>query len=123
MISINKHTVLEAKQLSIGYFNKKKSSIISEGINFSIAEGELIGLVGANGIGKSTLLRTLAGMQPSIKGEVLINNIVNTTYTPLKLANQLSIVLTEVPASKNLSVLELVSLGRQPHTNWMGKLI
>jgi iron complex transport system ATP-binding protein len=122
MISINKHTVLEAKQLSIGYFNKKKSSIISEGINFSIAEGELIGLVGANGIGKSTLLRTLAGMQPSIKGEVLINNIVNTTYTPLKLANQLSIVLTEVPASKNLSVLELVSLGRQPHTNWMGKL-
>jgi len=96
--------------------------MISEGINFSITKGEMVGLVGTNGIGKSTLLRTLAGMQPSLKGDILINNISLNKYTSLQLANKLSIVLTEAPASKTLSVLELISLGRQPYTNWVGKL-
>ncbi len=122
MTSENKNSVLEVADLSIGYASKKKTAVISKGINFSIAKGELVGLVGTNGIGKSTLLRTLTGMQPSLKGEVLINNTSLNKYTSLQLANKLSIVLTEAPASKTLSVLELISLGRQPYTNWVGKL-
>ncbi len=122
MTSENKYSVLEVADLSIGYATKKKTSMISEGINFSITKGEMVGLVGTNGIGKSTLLRTLAGMQPSLKGDISINNISLNKYTSLQLANKLSIVLTEAPASKTLSVLELISLGRQPYTNWVGKL-
>ena len=122
MASEKKHIVLEASDLSIGYISKKKSVVISENINFSISEGELVGLVGANGIGKSTLLRSLAGMQPVLNGSIFLNKKALNSYGTLEMAMHLSIVLTEAPASKNLTVLELVSLGRQPHTNWMGSL-
>ncbi len=114
--------MLEVNGLTIGYISKKKITIVSKEINFSINKGELVGLVGTNGIGKSTLLRTLARMQPSIEGSIVINTLLLENYSSLQLANKLSIVLTESPASKNLTVLELVSLGRQPYTNWVGKL-
>ena len=122
MNSNNKHIALEAKNLSIGYTSKKKSLVISEEINFSIKQGELVGLVGTNGIGKSTLLRTLAGMQPLLKGSISINGNLLNNISAIQLASDLSIVLTETPASQNLSVLELVSLGRHPYTNWIGSL-
>ncbi len=122
MTSETKHIILEAKELSIGYSSKKKTEVISSNIDFSISEGVLVALVGANGIGKSTLLRTLAGMQPALQGSVQLNGTSLKEYTALQMANQLSVVLTEAPASKNLTVLELISLGRQPYTNWMGKL-
>ena len=79
-------------------------------------------LVGANGIGKSTLLRTLIKVQPALSGSISLNNKnINTTSTQ-DLAKQLSIVLTEPLTSKNLSVYELVALGRHPYTNWIGNL-
>lgn len=122
MTSENKHIVMEVKDLTIGYLTKKKTTVVSEGINFSISKGKLVGLVGSNGIGKSTLIRTLAGMQPSLQGKISINESLLKNYSSIQLANELSIVLTEAPASRNLNVLELVSLGRQPYTSWVGKL-
>src|SRR5690606_10466767 len=91
-------------------------------INFSISKGELVGLVGANGIGKSTLLRTLTGMQNALEGNVFLNEKNLDEYSSFQRATELSVVLTEAPASNNLSVLEMVSLGRQPYTNWIGSL-
>lgn len=122
MASEKGHIVLEVMNLAVGYFSKKKPKIISENIQFSIAEGELVGLVGANGIGKSTLLRTLGRMQPKISGSILLKHKLLSTYTAMQLATELSMVLTEAAVSKNLTVLELVSLGRQPYTSWMGTL-
>ncbi len=122
MTSEGKHIALTINDLAIGYVNRKKSVIVSEDINATLSESELVALVGANGIGKSTLLRTMAGMQKSLDGNLILNGQQLNSYTPHQLANQLSVVLTEAPASKNLTVIELVSLGRQPHTNWMGQL-
>lgn len=122
MTTEKEHIILKADGLSIGYFNKKKTEVIAKEISFNFSEGKLISLVGANGIGKSTLLRTLSGMQRSIEGSVLIHGKKLQSYHPIELATLLSVVLTEAPTSKNLSVLEFVSLGRQPHTNWMGNL-
>lgn len=122
MTSEKEHIILKADGLSIGYFGKKKTDVIAKEISFNFSEGMLISLVGANGIGKSTLLRTLSGMQKRIEGNVFIHNKQLETYHPIELATLLSVVLTEAPTSKNLSVLEFVSLGRQPHTNWMGNL-
>ena len=122
MNSEKKQSTLQATNLNVGYFRKKEAIVISENINFSSFEGELIGLVGANGIGKSTLLRTLAGMQPEISGTITINKKPLHQLSTLQVANQISVVLTESPASKNLSVIELISLGRQPYTSWIGKL-
>ena len=95
---------------------------VASGIDFSIEAGKLIALVGANGIGKSTLLRTLSGMQPALEGEVMIQGRTLSSYSTLGRAAHLSVVLTEAPASKNLTVHELISLGRQPYTNSVGVL-
>ena len=116
------HIVFSAENLSVGYSSKRRTTVVAKDIDFQFLEGELVSLVGANGIGKSTLLRTLSGMQKPLNGTIVIQNKEITKYHSLELATQLSVVLTEAMASKNLTVLEFVSLGRQPHTNWMGNL-
>jgi len=116
------HSVLEAVDLSIGYQSKKSESIIASNINVELQNGELIGLVGANGVGKSTLLRTLTRVQPSISGQVLIDSNSIKELSSIQLAKLLSLVLTEYGFSKNLTVYELIALGRQPYTNWIGTL-
>lgn len=122
MESSKQHIILNTKNLSIGYSSKKEQTIVASNINIELNQGELIGLVGANGIGKSTLLRTLTKVQKPLSGDVFINSKSLTKFNPNDLAKALSLVLTEQVASKNLSVFELVSLGRQPYTNWVGKL-
>ncbi len=117
-----KHIIIQARNLSVGYSKKGSDSVIADGINFSIEKGELVGLVGANGIGKSTLLRTVTGMQNALSGDIFLNKKRLKDYSSFQLATQLSVVLTEAPASKNLTVLEMISLGRQPYTNWIGSL-
>nr|WP_271784390.1 ABC transporter ATP-binding protein [Aquimarina algiphila] len=114
--------VLKTENLSIGYRTKKELNVVAADINLKLHEGELIGLVGANGIGKSTLLRTLSHVQPPLHGKVLLSDKDLSSYKSIELASQLSIVLTEQIASKNLTVQELVALGRQPYTNWVGKM-
>lgn len=117
------YSILKAEQLSIGYSSKKAETVIASNINFELHKGELIGLVGANGIGKSTLLRTLIKVQPILTGKISINDRDLKSISTLELAKQLSIVLTEPLYSKNLSVYDLVALGRHPYTNWIGSLI
>lgn len=116
------HITLSVSELQVGYVAKRNSLKVASNLNFELRKGTLVGLVGANGIGKSTLLRTLSGMQPALKGDIFINGKDLSTYATLELARHLSIVLTEPPASKNLTVRELVSLGRQPYTNSFGVL-
>lgn len=118
----NKHIVLKTENLSIGYTSKKEQSVIASNINVELHQGELVGLIGANGIGKSTLLRTLTNVQPKLSGDIFINNQNLNTYSNLNLAKALSLVLTDSLPSKNFNVFELVALGRQPYTNWLGNL-
>lgn len=122
MKSENQNIILETENLSIGYASKKSKTEVASNINISLKIGELIGLVGANGIGKSTLLRTLTKVQNPLEGDIIINESNLKNYTSVDLAKVLSLVLTEPIASKNLSVFELVALGRQPYTNWIGNL-
>ena len=96
--------------------------MIAENINFQISKGKLVALVGANGIGKSTLLRTLAKIQQPLSGEILLQNKSLHTFSSGELAKEIGLVLTEQLPSKNLTVLELIALGRQPYTNWIGNL-
>lgn len=119
---MEKNIILSAQNLSIGYHNKKQTDVIANDINLAFAEASLIALIGANGIGKSTLLRTLTGIQKPLDGEVQLNKKNITTYTPAALAQNLAVVLTEGLPPSNLTVFELVALGRQPYTNWLGTL-
>lgn len=122
MVENNQHIILQTKDLKIGYTSKQGETVVASDINIELHKGELIGLVGANGIGKSTLLRTLTNVQDPLGGDVFINSKSILEYQPIELAKQMSLVLTEHVASKNLSVFELVALGRQPYTNWVGNL-
>lgn len=117
-----KKTILSTSNLNIGYTSKKITVSIAENLNLSLNEGKLIALVGANGVGKSTLLRTITGIQKPLSGTVLLNSKDIQTYNSLELAQNLSLVLTEKLPPSNLTVFELIALGRQPYTNWIGKL-
>lgn len=122
MAETNKHIILKTENLSIGYKLKKETSVIANTINIELKQGELIGLVGANGIGKSTLLRTLTSLQQPLSGSIYLNEKSLDNYSSVELAKNMSLVLTEQLMSKNLSVFELIALGRQPYTNWVGNL-
>lgn len=115
-------TILRTENLQIGYDTKKQKNVIASAISISLDAGKLIALIGANGIGKSTLLRTLTGMQQPLSGTVFLNGALISKLSPSDLAQQLSIVLTDKLPESNLTVFELVALGRQPYTNWVGKL-
>lgn len=108
--------------LNIGYLKKKQETLIASNINVEIREGQLVALIGVNGVGKSTLLRTISGIQPALEGEVFINGLNRSDISQQELATKISLVLTRQALSKNLRVIELVALGRQPYTNWIGRL-
>jgi len=114
--------ILQASKISIGYTSKKVKNIIASNIDLSLEKGKLIALIGANGIGKSTLLRTITGIQKPISGTVMLNGKNIHELNALTLAQNLSVVLTEKLPPSNLTVWELIALGRQPYTNWIGKL-
>ena len=115
-------SILSTSNLSIGYQSKKDKNTIAEHLNLSFEQGKLISLVGGNGIGKSTLLRTLTGIQKPLVGIISLNGKNIHDYESIELAQNLSLVLTEKLPSSNLTVFELIALGRQPYTNWLGKL-
>jgi len=117
----NKH-IIKTSNLSIGYASKAAVNTIASNLNIEIDKGKLVCLLGKNGIGKSTLLRTLTKVQPALNGEIYINNSNLKDLNNLDLSKSLSLVLTERLPESNLSVFELVALGRQPYTNWVGKL-
>lgn len=114
--------ILKASDLSIGYKSKSQTNTIAENLNLNLGRGQLVALVGANGIGKSTLLRTITGIQKPLAGTVSLNGKDLFSYQPSDLAQNLSLVLTENLPPSNLTVFELIALGRQPYTNWLGKL-
>ncbi|NNM19141.1 MAG: ABC transporter ATP-binding protein [Croceitalea sp.] len=110
--------ILEANNLAIGYGNQE---IISN-LDFKLPLGELCAIVGINGVGKSTLLRTLGHLQPMLGGTINLGDKALLEHSNKEIARQISLVLTEPIASKNLTVAELIALGRQPYTNWLGNL-
>lgn len=111
---------IQIRQLSIGYLTKHGVRTVAEGINGDIRSGELTCLLGANGVGKSTLLRTLSAFQPKTGGEVLIEGRELSTFTDKELSRRIGVVLTEKPDVRNMTVRELVSLGRSPYTGFWG---
>ncbi len=119
---INKHIILKTNDLEIGYKSKKSINSISKNINISLEKGKFVCLLGQNGIGKSTLLRTLTKVQPKLNGTIFFNNKSIEKVNQLDFSKQVSVVLTERLPESNLSVYELIALGRQPYTNWLGKL-
>ncbi len=102
--------------LTIGYQAKGNSKVVATNLNATIQGGELTCLLGRNGIGKSTLLRTLAGFQPPLGGSLTPNP------SPSERGKVISVVLTERVNVRNMTVEELVGMGRSPYTGFWGTL-
>lgn len=109
---------LTTHSLSIGY----GARVIAARLNLELRAGELACLVGPNGVGKSTLMRTLAGMQAPLAGQVQIEGEDTHQLPAIELAKRLAVVLTERVEVGNLSAYALAALGRHPYTDWRGAL-
>ncbi len=114
---------INIQNLSIGYFLKHgKQKLVKNNISQKLYKGEVTCLLGANGSGKSTLLRTLAGFQFPLGGEILYNDKPIDNYSDSERSLLIGLVLTDKIFAGGISVFDLVSLGRHPHTGFFGSL-
>ena len=122
MMAGENNMAIELRDLTIGYNRGNYQLKILQNLNAVLHKGELVCLVGENGVGKSTLLRTISGVQQPLSGEVFIAHRSLRDISSMELAKTISLVLTDRIYAGNLSVKELVALGRYPYTNWLGNL-
>jgi len=112
-------SLMELQQLSIGYAEGKKEPLFRN-ISAHISQGMLIALFGPNGIGKSTLLKTMAGLQPPMGGAALLLGKELRRWPPVEIAGQISFVPSHLLRTHRLSVADMVGIGRYGFTNRMG---
>lgn len=110
---------ISLSHLSVGY--TASQALVSD-VNVELQSGQLHCLIGRNGIGKSTLLKTLTGFLPKLSGNLLLDGQGIESFTQQALARKISIVLTQKPDMQNLTVAEVIGLGRSPYTGFFGKL-
>lgn len=100
------------RALSTGYMGSRGERVVSERIDLGIAPGEVVMLMGPNGSGKSTLMHTMAGLLSPLSGEVLISGKSLSKLRMKEVAQLLSLVLTERVDTGNMTIWEVVALGR-----------
>ena len=110
--------MIEIRNLSIGYDGKVLLSIPS----LDIPDGKLVAILGRNGTGKSTFLRTLASLQKPLSGSISYDGLATSRMTDLQRASKVAIVTTSRVRVPAFSVRDFVALGRTPYTDWIGRL-
>ena len=113
---------IQIRSLSTGYRGKNNVTVVAHDINATIYGGELTCLLGPNGAGKSTLLRTLSAFLPPVSGDIIIMGRNLHDYSDKELAKVIGVVLTEKTDLRNMTVEDLVGLGRSPYTGFWGTL-
>jgi len=115
-------TALQTRDLAVGYRSRGARRAVLERVNLAVGPGEIVCLLGPNGIGKSTLLRTLGRMQPALWGSIALGGVPLASLSANELARRLGVVLTERVTVEALSVRRVVEFGRYPYTGWFGNL-
>ena len=116
------NAAMRATNLAVGYKSRHSRTVVLDRLDLTVHKGELVCLLGTNGTGKSTLLRTLARIQPPLSGTTEIDGRDLQKLTQLELAQRLGIVLTERPLVGALTARRLVELGRYPYWDWSGRM-
>ena len=119
---MEKQPTVITENLSTGYITHKKKVVVSCNINERLYAGELNILMGRNGVGKSTILKTLAAFILPLEGKVEILGKDLSLYTPVELSKIIGVVLTTRLNLTHLTVKELVATGRSPYTGYWGRL-
>jgi iron complex transport system ATP-binding protein len=115
-------SILTAEKLILGYQKGRITKKVAENISFSLEKGKLTCLLGPNGVGKSTLIKTIMGQLPPLGGKIQLNGKGIQQIGTKEISKKIAVVLTEKINSGTLTVRQLVELGRIPHTGWLGKL-
>lgn len=110
---MSQNILLHVKNFSVGYSDGDVNHVLFENIDLELHAGELVCFMGANGIGKSSLIRTIAGLQKPLS---------RLTPGPEVDPRKISVVLTDRVNAVNMTVEELVALGRYPYLDWSIKL-
>lgn len=84
-------------------------------VSFEVSPNTMTAIVGVNGVGKSTLMRTLAGIKPASQGQVLVDQIDLAKLSPRARARKLAFVAQEESPPDDLTLRQMVTLGRVPH--------
>jgi iron complex transport system ATP-binding protein len=113
---------VQLSDLSIGYRQHNNRRVVAKGLSAPIYSGQLTCLLGRNGVGKSTLLRTLSAFQPPLDGSIMVDGRNLSSFTAKELARTIGVVLTERPDVQQMTVRELVAMGRSPYTGFWGRL-
>lgn len=111
-------TILGARGLAAGYGRK---AVVS-GVNLELIKGQVVGILGPNGSGKTTIIRTICGLLKPVSGAVYLDGRKLSKLTPLEIAEQVAVVLTGQVEAEYLTVRQLVASGRYPYTGWWGAL-
>ncbi len=106
------------EELSVGYRGK----VLLGNINIGIEKGKILTLVGPNGTGKSTILKTIIRQLEKIGGTVYVGKQDMKTWNIREMAKQVSVVLTEKIHPELMTCEEVVAMGRYPYTNALGKM-
>lgn len=122
MTNSKSNLALQGKSLHLGYLHQGSKKEILTNLNFELYSGELTCLLGPNGVGKSTLIKAILGQIHPWKGELILQGSPISTISLEQLALRLAVVLTEPVFPGNMTVEQLVALGRTPHTGWSGRL-
>ncbi len=113
---------LSGTGLSLGYVHQKVKKEILSDLDFALFSGELTCLLGPNGVGKSTLIKAILGQIQPWKGQLQLDQQSIGGFSLEELAKRIAVVLTDPVFPGNMTVGQLVALGRTPHTGWSGKL-
>ncbi|EON79403.1 ABC transporter-like protein [Lunatimonas lonarensis] len=107
------------KELEIGY---QQGHPLFRNLNFSVVKGQVTCLMGPNGVGKSTLIKTVLGILAPISGQLYLSGRPISEIGKEEIARMVSVVYTDRIVRGNIRVQEMVALGRIPHTGWLGSL-
>lgn len=114
--------MMNLENLTVGYKAADRTRVLMSHLDLGLAPGKVTALLGANGRGKSTLLRTMSALQPPLDGRVTVDGLDISKCQPSQLARLLTIVTGHASGAGAFTVEELVRLGRQPYTGFFGRL-
>ncbi len=114
--------ILEIKNGTFGYRGRQRETVLLRETDLHLRVGELVCLIGRNGSGKSTLLKTIMKIIPQLGGEITLMGKDLRSYQPSEMARTCGFVPSGLVNAGEMTVRELVELGRYPYTNWYGRL-
>ncbi|MCC0648500.1 ABC transporter ATP-binding protein [Clostridioides sp. ZZV15-6598] len=110
--------MLRTNNLSVGYDKK----VVVSDINIEVKNGEILCLLGSNGAGKTTILRSLSKLITPIKGEIYLNDADINHISRKTLSKKMALVLTNRLLGDLMTVQDIVNMGRYPYTGFFGNL-